>query len=70
MESLLVKQDIVFRLEFIRLNGGVLKPGENEILIRLECRDGKGRITPDKPFGLYFQTGEVIRSTREMGIPG
>ena len=42
------------------VNGGVLKPGENEILIRLECRDGKGRITPDKPFGLYFQTGEVI----------
>ena len=30
------------------VNGGVLKPGENEILIRLECRDGKGRITPDK----------------------
>ena len=39
---------------------GILKAGENEIFIRLECRDGKGRITPDKPCDVCFESGEKI----------
>lgn len=39
---------------------GLLKAGENEIQIRLECRDGKGRITPDKPCDICFVSGEKI----------
>ena len=39
---------------------GVLKEKDNEILIRLECRDGKGRITPDKPCGIYLGSKEVV----------
>lgn len=39
---------------------GLLKAGKNEIFIRLECRDGKGRITPDKPCDVCFESGEKI----------
>ncbi|MGN0295581.1 MAG: sialate O-acetylesterase [Lachnospiraceae bacterium] len=39
---------------------GILKGGDNEILIRLACRDGKGRITPDKPYEIVFPSGECI----------
>lgn len=39
---------------------GVLKKGENEMMIRLVCRDGKGRITPDKPYEIVFPRGERI----------
>lgn len=49
---------------------GLLKAGENEIFIRLECRDGKGRITPDKPCDVCFESGEKIslRGTWEYQV--
>ena len=49
---------------------GLLKLGENEIFIRLECRDGKGRITPDKPCDVCFASGEKIslRGTWEYQV--
>lgn len=33
---------------------------QNEILIKLECRNGKGRITEKKPFDICFISGEMI----------
>ncbi len=39
---------------------GLLKKGKNEILIKLECRNGKGRITEKKPFDICFISGEMI----------
>lgn len=39
---------------------GLLRSGENEILIRLSCRDGNGRITPDKPYEIVFPSGEIV----------
>lgn len=38
----------------------VLKEGENELLIRLTCRDGKGRITPGKAHEIVTGTGVKI----------
>lgn len=33
---------------------GILREGENEICIRLVCRAGDGRVTPDKPYELLL----------------
>jgi len=32
---------------------GILRSGENEVIIRLTCNDGRGRMTPDKLCGLF-----------------
>lgn len=39
---------------------GILKKGKNEIFIKLKCRDGKGRITENKPCDICFTSGEKI----------
>lgn len=41
-----------------QLPEGLLKAGENEIMIRLVCRDGSGRVTPGKPLKLF--RGETL----------
>lgn len=38
----------------------ILKEGENELLIRLTCRDGKGRVTPGKVHEIVSETGVHI----------
>ena len=50
----------MFSAKNLSVPEGLLKAGENEIFIRLECRDGKGRITPDKPCDVCFESGEKI----------
>lgn len=32
---------------------GILKKGKNEVMIRLTCNDGNGRVTPDKPYKIF-----------------
>lgn len=44
-----------------RIPQGLLKEGENEILIKLICQRGDGRITPKKDYGIFFEDGEAIR---------
>lgn len=39
--------------------GGVLKAGENEILIRLVVNDGRGRITPGKEYSVSWGNGKA-----------
>lgn len=48
-----------------RIPAGMLHAGENEILIRLECRDGKGRFTPGKSYELVFASGRKIELSGE-----
>lgn len=43
-----------------KIPANLLKAGENEIRIRLVCRHGKGRVTPDKPYEILFSSGERI----------
>lgn len=54
------KTDYCFPPRIYPIPEEVLKEGENEIWIRLECRDGKGRITPKKPLDVCFAAGENI----------
>lgn len=39
---------------------GLIQEGENELLIRLICRDGKGRITEGKDHDIITETGAQI----------
>ena len=39
------------------ISPGVLQKGNNRIEMRLLCRNGKGRFTPGKPYGLYDASG-------------
>lgn len=34
---------------------GLLKAGENTLVIRLTCNDGNGRMTPDKPYRIFTE---------------
>jgi sialate O-acetylesterase len=38
---------------------GVLKSGENEIVIRLVCDHGEGRMTPEKPYKIFTKDHEI-----------
>lgn len=38
---------------------GLLMEGENQITIRLICRNGKGRITPGKPYDIMTEQGRI-----------
>lgn len=38
---------------------GLLKEGENTIVIRVKCEKGKGRFTPGKKYALWNETEEV-----------
>ncbi len=51
---------LLFSAKNLSGTGGNFKGRRNEIFIRLECRDGKGRITPDKPCDVCFESGEKI----------
>lgn len=52
-----------------RIPAGVLKPGENEILIRLICDNGKGRITPEKQYRIFTEKESVeLSGTWEYSI--
>ena len=50
------------------ISNGILKEGENEIVIRLVCRDGKGRVTKGKKYELCLGTGECVDLTGEYQI--
>ena len=47
---------------------GLLRTGENEIAVRLVCRNGKGRVTPGKPYDLI--PGRYIRGGDMKEKPG
>lgn len=34
---------------------GILREGENTVVIRLNCNDGHGRVTPDKPYRIFTE---------------
>lgn len=38
---------------------GLLREGENTMVIRVKCERGKGRFTPDKKYALFTETEEV-----------
>lgn len=38
---------------------GLLREGENAMVIRVKCERGKGRFTPDKKYALFTETEEV-----------
>lgn len=38
---------------------GVLRAGENEVVIRLTCNNGNGRMTPDKPCRIFTEHQRV-----------
>lgn len=38
---------------------GLLKEGENTIVIRVKCEKGKGRFTPGKKYALWNEAGEI-----------
>ena len=42
------------------ISKGVLKEGENELLIELICRDGKGRVTPGKKYEIVGESEQAI----------
>ncbi len=38
---------------------GLLREGENTIVIRVKCENGHGRFTPDKKYAIFNEDGEV-----------
>ena len=38
---------------------GLLKEGNNEIVIRVKCENGQGRFTPDKKYAIFNDIGEI-----------
>lgn len=45
-----------------RVPEGLLREGENTIVIRVKCENGHGRVTPDKKYALWNEEAELLLS--------
>lgn len=56
-----------------RIPEGLLREGTNEITIHLICRDGKGRVTPGKPYRIVWEdpcrTASGAKKKEEEAFP-
>lgn len=51
-----------------RIPEGLLREGTNEITVHLICRDGRGRVTPGKPYRIMWEDpGRTARGMEEKG---